>query len=46
VVEEMANKDPVSQKVYASFDSFRRQAMENTRVSEDGYSRARALAFG
>jgi TRAP-type mannitol/chloroaromatic compound transport system substrate-binding protein len=45
VVEDLAKKDPVSQKVYQSFDSFRRQAIENTRVSEDGYSRARALTF-
>lgn len=45
VVEELAAQDPVTQKVYASFDGFRKQAMESARVSEDAYARARALAF-
>jgi TRAP-type mannitol/chloroaromatic compound transport system substrate-binding protein len=45
VLEELAQKDPVSQKVYASFDAFRARAIGNTRVTEDGYSHARALTF-
>jgi TRAP-type mannitol/chloroaromatic compound transport system substrate-binding protein len=46
VVAEIADKDPFSQKVYASFDAFRKESVSYTRISEEAYTRARALSFG
>ena len=46
VVAEIANKDPFSQKVFASFDKFRRESASYTHISEEAYTLARALTFG
>jgi TRAP-type mannitol/chloroaromatic compound transport system substrate-binding protein len=44
VVTEMANNDPMSQKVYESFKKFRDQATNYHHISERAYLNARALA--
>lgn len=46
VVRDLAKQDAFSKKVYGSFDAYRKLAIAYTKVSEDGYSRARALTFG
>ena len=46
VVADIADKDPFSQKVYASFDTFRRSAISYTKITEEAYTKARALTFG
>jgi TRAP-type mannitol/chloroaromatic compound transport system substrate-binding protein len=46
VVAEIAGKDPFSNKVYASFDAFRRESVSYTRITEEAYTQARALTFG
>ena len=46
VVAEIASKDPFSNKVYASFDAFRRESVSYTRITEEAYTQARALIFG
>lgn len=46
VVAELSRKDPLSKKVYDSFDAFRSLAIGYTHISEDGFSAARSLAFG
>ena len=45
VVAEIASKDPFSNKVYASFDAFRRESVSYTRITEEAYTQARALTF-
>jgi len=45
VVEEVANKDPLSKKVYDSFNEYRAQSIEWANIGEVGYSLARALTF-
>ena len=43
VVAEIANKDPMSEKIYLSFKKFRDQAMAWHDISERAYLNARAL---
>ena len=45
VVEEVANKDPMSKKVYDSFNQYRAQSIEWAKIGEIGYGLARALTF-
>ena len=45
VVAEVAQKDPLSKKVYESFDKFRQQNIQWGHITEEGYLRARALTF-
>jgi len=45
VVSEVAKKDPLSKKVFESFDEFRKTSIGWNRISEEGYSLARALTF-
>lgn len=45
VVADVAAGDPFTQKVYASYTAFRRQAVGWSQVGEEGYSLARTLAF-
>ncbi|MBW1637011.1 MAG: TRAP transporter substrate-binding protein [Deltaproteobacteria bacterium] len=45
VVEEVANKDPMSKKVYDSFNQYRAQSIEWAKIGEVGYGLARALTF-
>ncbi len=45
VVEEVANKDPMSRKVYDSFNKYRAQSIEWSKIGEVGFSQARALTF-
>jgi TRAP-type mannitol/chloroaromatic compound transport system substrate-binding protein len=45
VVEEVANKDPMSKKVYESFNKYRAQSINWGRVGEVGFSLARALTY-
>jgi TRAP-type mannitol/chloroaromatic compound transport system substrate-binding protein len=46
VVAEIADKDPMSKKVYESFARFRKESISYTRISEEAYTQARALTFG
>ena len=46
VVADIAGKDPFSQKVYASFEAFRKGAVSYTKITEEAYTQARALTFG
>jgi TRAP-type mannitol/chloroaromatic compound transport system substrate-binding protein len=46
VVAEIAAQDPFTQKVYASFDRFRKASTSYTRVTEEAYIHARGLTFG
>ncbi|NKB70544.1 MAG: ABC transporter substrate-binding protein [Candidatus Latescibacteria bacterium] len=46
VVAEIADKDPLSKKIYQSFANFRKESTSYTRVSEEAYTQARALTFG
>ena len=46
VVADIARKAPFSQKVYASFETFRRGAISYTKITEEAYTQARALTFG
>jgi TRAP-type mannitol/chloroaromatic compound transport system substrate-binding protein len=43
VVAEVAEKDPASQKIYASFQAFRDQVVQWQDISERAYINARAL---
>jgi TRAP-type mannitol/chloroaromatic compound transport system substrate-binding protein len=45
VVEEVASKDPMSKKVYESFNKYREQSIDWANIGEVGYSLARALTF-
>ena len=45
VVEEVAARDPMSKKVYESFNNYRAQAIDWNAIGETGYSLARALTF-
>ncbi len=45
VVAEVAAKDPMSKKVFESFQSFREQSVSWGRIGEEGYSLARSLTF-
>ncbi len=45
VVEDVANKDPMSKKVYESFNKYRAQSIEWANIGEVGYGLARALTF-
>ncbi|MGW8193873.1 MAG: TRAP transporter substrate-binding protein [Desulforhopalus sp.] len=45
VVAEIANKDPMSKKVYESFSNYRKQSIDWTGIGEVDYSLARALTF-
>ena len=45
VVEEVAAKDPMSAKVYKSFNDFRKQSLNWNNIGEAGYSLARSLTF-
>lgn len=45
VVAEIANKDPMSKKIYESFDNYRKQSIAWGDIGEVGYSLARALTF-
>ncbi|OGG97493.1 MAG: ABC transporter substrate-binding protein [Candidatus Lambdaproteobacteria bacterium RIFOXYD12_FULL_49_8] len=45
VVAETAARDPLSAKVYQSFDQFRKGAISWDKIGEEGYSLARALTF-
>ena len=46
VVEEIATADPLSKKVYDSFQKFRKESVNYTRITEQAYADARALTFG
>ncbi len=43
VVGEIAAKDPLSNRVYDSFNAYRAQSVSYTRISEEAYTLARAL---
>ena len=43
VVGEIAAKDPLSNRVYESFNAYRSQSISYTRISEEAYTMARAL---
>ena len=43
VVGEIAAKDPLSNRVYESFNAYRSQSISYTRISEEAYTTARAL---
>ena len=43
IVNDMANKDPMSKKVYESFSKFRKQILNWEKVSEQAFMRARTL---
>jgi TRAP-type mannitol/chloroaromatic compound transport system substrate-binding protein len=45
VVAETAARDPFAQKVYDSYNAFRKQAIGWSQIGEEGYSLARTLAF-
>ncbi|PIE32857.1 ABC transporter substrate-binding protein [candidate division KSB3 bacterium] len=45
VITDIAAKDPFSQKVYTSFDKFRKQSVDWNSVGEEGYSVARSLTY-
>jgi len=45
VVEEVASLDPMSKKVYESFNKYRQQSINWNNIGEVGYSLARALTF-
>lgn len=45
VVAEVAAKDPMSAKVYKSFNDFRKQSLNWDMIGEAGYSLARSLTF-
>ena len=45
VVGEFAKKDALSKKVYESFDKFRKDTTNWTRISEESYTQARSLTF-
>lgn len=45
VVAEVAAKDPMSGKVYKSFNEFRKQSVNWDNIGEAGYSLARSLTF-
>jgi TRAP-type mannitol/chloroaromatic compound transport system substrate-binding protein len=45
VVQEVAERDPLSMKVYESFSKYREQSIEWGNIGEVGYSLARALTF-
>lgn len=45
VVEELADRDPMSKKVYDSFNTYRAQSVDWANIGEVGYSLARALTF-
>lgn len=45
VVEELADRDPMSKKVYESFNTYRQQSIDWADIGEVGYSLARALTF-
>lgn len=45
VVAEVAAKDPMSGKVYKSFNEFRKQSVSWNNIGEAGYSLARSLTF-
>jgi len=45
VVAEIADKDPLSKKVYDSFNNYRKQSIDWAEIGEVGYSLARALTF-
>jgi TRAP-type mannitol/chloroaromatic compound transport system substrate-binding protein len=45
VVAEVAAKDPMSAKVYNSFNEFRKQSVSWNNIGEAGYSLARSLTF-
>lgn len=45
VVEELAARDPMSKKVYESFNKYRAQSIDWDAIGETGYSLARALTF-
>lgn len=45
VVEEIAAKDPMSAKVYKSFNQYRKQSINWDKIGESGYSLARSLTF-
>jgi TRAP-type mannitol/chloroaromatic compound transport system substrate-binding protein len=45
VVEELADRDPMSKKVYESFNKYRAQSIDWAEIGEVGYSLARALTF-
>ncbi len=45
VVAEAGAKDALSKKVFASFDGFRKNSIGWGKISEEGYSLARALTF-
>lgn len=43
VVNEIAEKDPVAKKIYASYSAFQKQAATWQAISEQAYTQARAL---
>lgn len=45
VVAEVGAKDPLSKKVYDSFNEYRKQSVNWGGIGEEGYSLARALTF-
>lgn len=45
VVAEVAEKDPMSKKVYESFNAFRSESVDWSKIGEEGYSLARSLTF-
>jgi TRAP-type mannitol/chloroaromatic compound transport system substrate-binding protein len=45
VVAEIAAKDPMSAKVYKSFNEYRKQSINWDKIGESGYSLARSLTF-
>lgn len=45
VVEEIADKDPFSRKVFDSYNAFRKQAVGWTQIGEEAFSLARSLTY-
>ncbi len=45
VVSQVAQKDPLSQKIYNSFEQFRKQSINYSRITEEGYLLARQLTL-
>ena len=43
VIHEIAEKDPLTKKVYSSFIEFRKNSLAYTRISEEAYTLARSL---
>jgi len=45
VVEDTASKDKFSQKVFASYNDFRKQTVGWSQIGEEAFSLARSLTF-